>query len=1107
MNLFIKPSYGVAILGVCSLITLFFIDWTSRQIGSFTLSVSPSSQMAAVSDFDSNLVAHYTFDDGTATDSSGNGNNGTVNGAVAVEGKIGSGAMSFDGVDDQVFVGNASSLNITSSVTISTWVNFPSAPTPYQAIVGRGVISTGSSNAQYALSVSNTGKLSFLVGSGSTQYRAGENIIPVAGRWYHLVGVYDNVAQVVKLYVDGSIDNVPVAGPASLNSLTSYGYVVFGKPYAQSYYLNGALDDVRIYNRALTASEISELYALGSTPSTTDTTPPSTPTNLLATAVSFSQINLSWTVSTDDTAVTSYKIWRNGTQIGTSATNSYSDIGLTASTNYSYTVSASDAANNKSSQSSPLSVTTQAEQQTQTHTLTIQRSGTGQGTVTTTGISCGSDCTEILNQSASITLITTPSSGSTFYGWSGGGCSGTGSCSVTLTGSITVTAIFNLSQTSGVEIYSVKQDGAGDFTTIQACADVVVAGDVCEIYSGSYSERVTFKFGHSGTVDSPIVFRAVPIKSVNMYGFDTLNAGYLLIEGFNIRSRPNPNWNEKFGIYVRSDGIRIVNNHFFDTYDAAIMGDWDTKPANVYINDNYIYKVGKGIVVAGFNWIVTNNEIERLYQFIPNNDADYFRFFGKNHSFINNYLHGTLQGEVGTSHTDGFQTFDTGTGYAQNILFERNFIKDWHGQGIIAYSLAKDTPYDFVVRNNIFKDTAGPVLNFEGPKNVKVYNNSFYNIKGAGITHSDGATGEVKNNIIHRANDIYAWNRVVGVTGSNNVIYSPNAVFDVIRYPDDIVNIDPLYTDPNNDNFKLILISPAINVGIALSSTGFSTDKDGVSRPQGSAWDIGAYEYIGTTPPPTSSCTSFTYSDWSACSNSTQSRSILTSSPAGCTGGSPILTQSCTITPTPTTGICSASLNQCSSGTFSDQADTATNYQWQCLGQNGGSNASCILPISTNPPAGRDTTSPTISITSPTNGGTVSGSSVSLSASASDPTVNGQTTSGISTIQFKLDNVNLGNALTTPTSGTIYSGVWNTVGVSNGSHTLLAVARDGAGNRATSTSVTIAVNNVEATTPTPTPTPTTPTTGGGGGGGGGYTPPPTEPPPAPPPEPPPPPPP
>src|SRR3989338_10016488 len=85
MNLFIKPYYGVAILGVCSLITLFFIDWTSRQIGSFTLSVSHSSQMAAVSDFDSNLVAHYTFDDGTATDSSGNGNNGTVNGAVAVE--------------------------------------------------------------------------------------------------------------------------------------------------------------------------------------------------------------------------------------------------------------------------------------------------------------------------------------------------------------------------------------------------------------------------------------------------------------------------------------------------------------------------------------------------------------------------------------------------------------------------------------------------------------------------------------------------------------------------------------------------------------------------------------------------------------------------------------------------------------------------------------------------------------------------------------------------------------------------------------------------------------------------------------------------------------
>ena len=91
-----------------------------------------------------------------------------------------------------------------------------------------------------------------------------------------------------------------------------------------------------------------------------DTTPPSTPTNLAASAISSSQINLTWTASTDNVGVTGYKIFRGGTQVGTSATNSYSDTGLSASTAYSYTVSAYDAAGNNSAQSSSASATTQS---------------------------------------------------------------------------------------------------------------------------------------------------------------------------------------------------------------------------------------------------------------------------------------------------------------------------------------------------------------------------------------------------------------------------------------------------------------------------------------------------------------------------------------------------------------------------------------------------------------------------------------------------------------------------------------------------------------------------------------------------------------------------
>ena len=90
------------------------------------------------------------------------------------------------------------------------------------------------------------------------------------------------------------------------------------------------------------------------------TTPPTVPSGLSATAISSSQINLSWTPSTSAVGVAGYKVYRAGSQIGTATNTSYSDTGLTASTSYSYTVAAYDAAGNTSAQSASASATTSA---------------------------------------------------------------------------------------------------------------------------------------------------------------------------------------------------------------------------------------------------------------------------------------------------------------------------------------------------------------------------------------------------------------------------------------------------------------------------------------------------------------------------------------------------------------------------------------------------------------------------------------------------------------------------------------------------------------------------------------------------------------------------
>lgn len=94
------------------------------------------------------------------------------------------------------------------------------------------------------------------------------------------------------------------------------------------------------------------------TVSGSDTTPPSVPTGVSATASSSTQINLTWSAATDNVGVTGYKVYRSGTLIGSPTATSYNDTGLTASSSYSYTVAACDAANNCSAQSSAASATT-----------------------------------------------------------------------------------------------------------------------------------------------------------------------------------------------------------------------------------------------------------------------------------------------------------------------------------------------------------------------------------------------------------------------------------------------------------------------------------------------------------------------------------------------------------------------------------------------------------------------------------------------------------------------------------------------------------------------------------------------------------------------------
>lgn len=156
-------------------------------------------------------------------------------------------------------------------------------------------------------------------------------------------------------------DNVGVASVQFQLDGANLGSLDTASPYATSWNTTAASNGshtLRAIAKDAAGNSTTSANVTVTVSNTPDTTAPSVPGGLTATAISSSQINLSWTTSTDNVGVTGYNVFRGGTKIGTGATTSYGDSGLTASTSYSYTVAAFDAAGNTSAQSASASATT-----------------------------------------------------------------------------------------------------------------------------------------------------------------------------------------------------------------------------------------------------------------------------------------------------------------------------------------------------------------------------------------------------------------------------------------------------------------------------------------------------------------------------------------------------------------------------------------------------------------------------------------------------------------------------------------------------------------------------------------------------------------------------
>ncbi len=212
----------------------------------------------------SGLVGHWGLDETTgiqANDTTGS-HSGTLSHMTSSQwttGQVG-GALSFDGYNDRVIVADSSALDITNTLTLATWVKADT----FEYL--DGLIVKGTSNIPYALDLSNDGRLIFtanyrssLLGSllGSSGGEWSSNTALQANKWHHVAVTYDG--SYLQFYVDGQLDS---SHQASITFDSNDESFVLGADLAGGSHLDGALDDARVYNRALTADEVVELATL-----------------------------------------------------------------------------------------------------------------------------------------------------------------------------------------------------------------------------------------------------------------------------------------------------------------------------------------------------------------------------------------------------------------------------------------------------------------------------------------------------------------------------------------------------------------------------------------------------------------------------------------------------------------------------------------------------------------------------------------------------------------------------------------------------------------------------------------------------------------------------
>ncbi len=201
-----------------------------------------------VIDLTTGLVAYYPFN-GNANDLSGYNNHGSVSGAVLCPDRYGvsNKAYYFNGNNNSITINHTSTLSL-QNMTVSIWVKFDRTNTG-EIFLSKGMFPNY--NYKFEIYYNN---LRFIVGLNHDQSMA-QVLGYQTGVWYFLTGTHDG--NTLKLFINGNLANsIPCVGLAFQNTYP----LILGNYVGGGYSFKGTLDDIRIYNRVLSDSEIMNLY-------------------------------------------------------------------------------------------------------------------------------------------------------------------------------------------------------------------------------------------------------------------------------------------------------------------------------------------------------------------------------------------------------------------------------------------------------------------------------------------------------------------------------------------------------------------------------------------------------------------------------------------------------------------------------------------------------------------------------------------------------------------------------------------------------------------------------------------------------------------------------